>query len=305
MLAHIHTFNDADVIDGIIDAVLRQTHPVDGIIVVDNASTDGTLERPSLKHATVLRHSENQGTSGAIATGMRVALEQDYDWIWVFDADSIPELDALRKLLDRYANFPQNLQNEVCFLSCLHINMDDGLPQHGGVFTRYGFSTSKPSPDERFYPCHFNVWSGCLFRLAAVRQIGIPNADYVLDWGEGEYGYRIMQAGYKNFVCADAILRHNIRGYRTVTPVKVQRGSETVTEYEFAPIRCYYSCRNIIYFLLYDVSRGRHRLLPRAIMVPGTLMLSFLLSPRNHGKHIRACLRGIWHGVTGNIRARY
>ena len=33
VLAHIHTFNDADIIDRTIEAVLRQTRPVDGILV--------------------------------------------------------------------------------------------------------------------------------------------------------------------------------------------------------------------------------------------------------------------------------
>ena len=61
VLTHIHTFNDADIIDRTIAAVRRQTRPVDGILVVDNASTDGTLDRPSLQHATILRNRENLG----------------------------------------------------------------------------------------------------------------------------------------------------------------------------------------------------------------------------------------------------
>ena len=110
VLAHIHTFNDADIIDRTIAAVRRQTRPVDDILVVDNASTDGTLEQPSLKHVTVLRHPENRGTSGAIESGFRFALERDYDWIWIFDADSVPEPDALEKLLDLYAGWPGSVQ---------------------------------------------------------------------------------------------------------------------------------------------------------------------------------------------------
>src|SRR5882724_965001 len=113
VLAHIHTFNDADIIDRPIKAVLRQTRAVDGILVVDNASTDGTLEQPSLKNATVLRHPENLGTSGAVHRGIRFALEQEYEWIWIFDADSVPEPDALEKLLDLYAAFPPSLQQET------------------------------------------------------------------------------------------------------------------------------------------------------------------------------------------------
>src|SRR5579872_5843484 len=97
ILAHIHTFNDADIIDRTIASVEAQTCAVDEIIVVDNASKDATLEQPLVKHATVLRQAENGGTSGAVHNGMRYALDRGYDWIWVFDADSTPEPAALEK----------------------------------------------------------------------------------------------------------------------------------------------------------------------------------------------------------------
>src|SRR5258708_35687010 len=95
VLAHIHTYNDADIIDRTIESVLRQSRSVDCIRVVNIASADGTLDRPSLRHATILRHREKLGTSGTVITGMRFALEHNYDWIWVFEADSPPEPDAL------------------------------------------------------------------------------------------------------------------------------------------------------------------------------------------------------------------
>src|SRR5438034_11747366 len=106
ILAHIHTFNDADIIDRTIESVRRQTQSVDEILVVDNASTDGTLDQPALTNCTILRHSENQGTSGAVYSGFRYAFDHDYDWLWVFDADSAPEPNALEKLLTLYASFP-------------------------------------------------------------------------------------------------------------------------------------------------------------------------------------------------------
>src|ERR1051326_6075485 len=149
VLAHIHTFNDADIIDRTIEAVLRQTRPVDGILVGDNASADDTLERPLVKHATVLRSPQNLGTSGAVHKGMRFALEQDYDWIWVFDADSVPEPDALEKLLDLYAGWPAGLQAETAFLACLYSNVQDGVPRHGGLFTQHGLAAAVPTLESR------------------------------------------------------------------------------------------------------------------------------------------------------------
>src|SRR6266567_7449172 len=314
VLAHIHTFNDADIIDRTIESVRRQTRPVDGILVVDNASTDGTIEQPSLQHATILRHGENLGTSGTVIAGMQFALEHGYDWIWVFDADSAPEPDALERLLELYTGWPQDLQDQTAALACLPYNQVDGLPLHGSLVTQLGRVVVRPAPEERVYPFHVTVWSGTLYRLAAVRDIGLPNPDYVLDWGEYEYGYRVMKAGYKAFIHQDAVMKHNVRGSQSLIPVKLKVGPACVRAYEFPAIRCYYLCRNGIYFNLYEVAKGRFDLLRGALWrirsrrqlglargaVWSVLLFSmnFLVRPRNHGRQIAACFRGIWHGVT-------
>ncbi len=64
VLAHIHTFNDADIIDRTLDAVQTQTRPPDAVLLVDNASTDGTLDRVFPERVRVIRNLENLGTSG-------------------------------------------------------------------------------------------------------------------------------------------------------------------------------------------------------------------------------------------------
>jgi GT2 family glycosyltransferase len=321
VLAHIHTFNDADIIDRTIEAVRRQTRPVDGIVVVDNASTDGTLDQLSVKHTTIVRNRENLGTSGAVFIGMQFALEQDYDWIWLFDADSTPEPDALERLLELYDSLPQDQRDETACLACLPYNQVDGLAIHASIFTRLGRITVRPTPQPRHYLFHATLWSGSLYRLAAARQIGLPNADYVLDCGEDEYGYRAMKAGYKAFIHQDAVMKHNIRGSQSLIPVKLKVGPASVRAYEFPAIRCYYLCRNGIYFNLYEVARGRFDLLRGALwrvrsrrqfgLARGAVWsvllftMNFLMRPRTHGRQIAACFRGIWHGVTGNIAARY
>jgi len=305
VLAHIHTFNDADIIDRPIAAVLRQTRPVDGILIVDNGSTDGTLEQPCVTQATVLRHGGNLGTSGAVHSGFCYALEHGYDWIWVFDADSTPEPDALEKLLDLYAGLPESVREETAFLGCVHYSVQDGVPCHGAVFGRDGFGAVTPAPEERYYPCHATIWSGCLYRLAAVRRIGLPNPDYVLDWGENEYGYRVNKAGYKAFVSQDATLHHNIRGRTSLTSTEVVFAGHRFIFFEFPAIRCYYTVRNTFYFALYEVKEGRLRLLMDQGSDMLKLTLKFLMRPAHHGAQIRACLRGLWHGITGNIAARY
>lgn len=294
VLAHIHTFNDADIIDRTIASVEAQTRAVDEILVVDNASRDATLDQPLVKHAAVLRQAENGGTSGAVHSGMRYALDHGYDWIWVFDADSTPEPAALDKLLNLYESLPEIERDKTAFLACVHYNVQDGTPRHGSVFTEQGVRVVDPQPHEPYYRCHATIWSGCLYRLDAVRHIGLPNVDYVLDNGEGEYGYQIKKAGYHGVTHLGARLEHNIRG---VLGIPLDRPAP--------PIRCYYSFRNPLYFALYDFREKRAQLLIGTLLGLTGMAAKMLRQPWAYSPQIRASARGVWHGLTGNIAARY
>jgi GT2 family glycosyltransferase len=304
ILAHVHTFNAAGIIDRTIEALLRQTRPLDGIIVVDNASTDGTVDRPSLKNATILRHHENAGTSGAVVTGLQFALEQGYDWMWILDADSVPEPDALERLLDLFASLPRGVQDKTAFLASLARDLSSGTQFHGQVLIREGLEVVTPSPGQRHYRCDLTIWSGCLFSLEAVRRIGLPNADYVLDWGDFEFTYRAMSAGYKGFIDQESKLNHNVRG-ASLVPFEIRVGPLRRKFYDYAPIRCYYKCRNMLYFALYDVAERRSGLVRQVAWRVFKMTLNFLLRPLNRRAEIAACLRGIWHGLTGNVEARF
>src|SRR5947209_6680991 len=115
VLAHIQAFNDVDVIGQLLEALQRQTRRPDAILLVDNASTDGTLDKVSPEIVTVVRNSENLGPSGAIRIGFARALEQGFDWTWVLDADTVPEPDVLEKLLAFFEQLPATRREQVCF----------------------------------------------------------------------------------------------------------------------------------------------------------------------------------------------
>ena len=320
VLSYIHTFNGDDIIDRAINAVRHQTRRPDGFLLVDNASTDGIRDRTFPEDVTIIWNSANLGTSGAIGIGFTYALEHGYDWIWILDADSVPEPDALAMLLDAYAAWPNRLQQETGFLSCLPLEPPDSRPMHGRLFTSYGRLVISPPPQPRVYMCHVKIWSGCLYRLAAVRDVGLPNPDYFLDRGELEYAYRVMKAGYKGFIHQDSILQHNVGGAPSPAMTHRKVGPFSLTFYELAPLRCYLVCRNTLYFTLYDLeetplakfyelwwlrSRPGRSVMSGVVWQTMFLTLNFALRPRTHAAQFMACLRGMWHGLTGNIAARY
>jgi dolichol-phosphate mannosyltransferase len=75
---------------------------VDGIIVVDDASTDDTLrvsEELGDARVRVLHHEKNLGVGGAMVTGFRAALEAGYDVLIKMDADGQMESGELATLV--------------------------------------------------------------------------------------------------------------------------------------------------------------------------------------------------------------
>jgi dTDP-4-dehydrorhamnose reductase len=117
VLAHIHTLNDEAVIEQVLDGLRRQTRPADAILIVDNASTDGTLDRTFPADVTIVRNLENLGPSGAVGIGFAHALGHGFDWVWVLDADSVPEPDALENLLAFFEGLPLAKREQLCFLA--------------------------------------------------------------------------------------------------------------------------------------------------------------------------------------------
>ena len=110
--AVVVTYNRIDLLKECVQALREQKVDRDtqlDIFLVDNASTDGTKEwiggmasagdaEDRRIYATHL--AENTGGAGGSYTGMKWAYEHGADAIWIMDDDTIPQADALQKLLD-------------------------------------------------------------------------------------------------------------------------------------------------------------------------------------------------------------
>lgn len=307
VLAHIHTFNDADVIEKSLHAVLSQTRPVDGIVIVDNGSTDRTLDRDFPENVTVLRHSENLGTNGAVRSGMAFALEHGYEWIWILDADSAPHPDALQVLLDTYARMSAQEKKQVHRLCSLPIDATNHEEFRGMVVTPRGFRHADPPPDTPLYECTGAIWSGSLFRTEAIRDVGLPSPEYVLDWGEIVYGYQGMTRSRRTYVVRASVMEHNIDGAPTsAIYTRVRIGPIGFNVMELPPIRFYYIVRNELFFWLHEYDgrclRQTLRLLPGWSWMAKHVVKFALLG---RWTEFEAILRGFRDGVLGRMDRRY
>jgi rhamnopyranosyl-N-acetylglucosaminyl-diphospho-decaprenol beta-1,3/1,4-galactofuranosyltransferase len=305
VLAHIHTFNEAAFIDQALEGLQRQIRRPDAIIIVDNGSTDGTVDRTFPENVTVVVNSADLGTSGSVGVGFTHALKHGFDWIWVLDADSVPKPDALANLLASFEGMALAEREEVCFLACRLATESNAAAHRPLAFTESGLKFVSPSPELGYCRCDLFIWSGSLFRMAAVAKIGLPSPDYFMDLSELDYGYRAMRLGFTSYVVESAVLHQDVGRTPGVATRFWRLGPLSIRLYEISPARCYYYVRNMLYFWLYQFRPARPLRIARTIVHAIVFPRTFAVRPYSHSRHLIACLRGLRDGLTGNMGERY
>jgi glycosyltransferase involved in cell wall biosynthesis len=88
-------YNEADSIRPVVERVLTEM-PAAEIIVVDDASRDGTAGQLADLPVRVIRHPYNKGNGAAVKTGLRAATGE---WVLLLDADGQHNADDINALL--------------------------------------------------------------------------------------------------------------------------------------------------------------------------------------------------------------
>lgn len=119
VFAVVVTFNGLQWLDRCIGSLLSSDMPV-SVVVVDNASTDGTPERISVDYPDVhlIRSDVNYGFAKADNIGIRYALDNGADYVFLLNQDAwIVEKHTIRALI---GTFERNAS--VAIASPIHMN---------------------------------------------------------------------------------------------------------------------------------------------------------------------------------------
>jgi GT2 family glycosyltransferase len=161
-----------------------------------------------------------------------------------------------------------------------------------------------PDPGQAVYECDATIWSGSVYKLAAVEKVGLPRADYAMDMAEIEYGYRGRRLGYRAFVHQESILDHNLSG-PSLTSRSLKFGPVKLKIIEIQPFRCYYVVRNVVYFWFYDYHDRNLFTYAYVILKTMKFVATFFLRPATHWRQITACARGLWDALFNKMNSRY
>ncbi|WP_432710811.1 glycosyltransferase [Pedobacter sp.] len=215
-VATVLTFNRIDLLKECIKCIRSQTVPVDHIIVVNNASTDGTEEwlntQPDLE---VITTNKNLGGSGGFKKGFEKAYEHQSEWIWMMDDDAFPESDCLENLLKE----SELLTDNKIVLAPVVIEGDKVDHMHRGYinFDKIKFPLQVHTNDKIFQTegnlveISFASFIGLFIKREIITEINFPHPNYYIFQEDMEYSIRIVKAGFPIYLVKNALIYHKTR----------------------------------------------------------------------------------------------
>jgi GT2 family glycosyltransferase len=237
--AIIVTFNRKALLTECLAALTAQERQPDHVLVVDNASTDGTAAMlvnwvwrgtGTFESRTL---AGNAGGAGGFAEGMRVAVDSDTDWMWMMDDDAEPHPDALAKLMQVASN-TENVYGSVA----THGKATSWTTTLCGLPRRVVTMVAEVPTSAEVESLPF---LGFLIHRNLVKRVGLPDAGYFIAADDIEYCLRLRRASAKIMIVGGSHIEHP----KSVAN-SIRLFGLTIIYLSLAPWKRYYDTRNRI-----------------------------------------------------------
>ena len=207
----IVNYNGGDYIQAALDALKQQTTPPDEVIVIDNASTDGSpeaLDMTGLANARLVRMDDNLGFARA---NNIAANEARGEWLLLLNPDAEPYPAWLSELADAARRHPGVSSFASAQLDAADPQRLDGTGDCYSVFGfpwRGGFKARRsdlPDEGECFSPCG----ASAMIRKETFLGAGGFEESYFCYCEDVDLGYRLRLKGERCIFVPTALVRHH------------------------------------------------------------------------------------------------
>ncbi|MCD7883710.1 MAG: glycosyltransferase family 2 protein [Lachnospiraceae bacterium] len=247
--AVVVTYNRKELLTECIDAILAQTVPVEKLILIDNNSTDGTedyLRKKKYLDNSVIKYirlPENIGGAGGFHEGMKVAREDEPDWVWIMDDDVLPTETCLEELL----HAREVIDGKVSFLASAVRGSNDEAMNVPKINRKQFMSYTDwyRYLNEGIVQIVKATFVSLLINIEAIRQCGLPWSEFFI-WGDdSEYTQRVIRDYGPAYMVGKSQAIHKRVGSDELSIVKEQNVKRI-------PMYFYYYRNNLIGFWEYE-----------------------------------------------------
>lgn len=292
--AVVVTYNRLELLKENIEALLNQSYKCD-VILVDNASTDGTSEYvSSLNEKKILYFNtgKNLGGAGGFSYGAKKAEILGYRYFWLMDDDSVPLLDALDSIMKKV----NKLENDFSFIASLVYWTDGKLFPMNVPKTMYSYKESMTVLDtiskKGLVPINNCSFVGCFVNTSVSRQVGLPIAEFFIYGDDMEYTNRLSREK-QAYLDLNSIIIHKAPS---------NQGADITTASADRIERFFYQSRNGMYTAK---KTGRIEMGRRFLVVCKRAFKIILFSKDHKLKRLRVLIKGTIQGLSFNPEIQY
>lgn len=214
-------------------SIKSSNYPNNKTLILDNASRDGSVDAIRAQHPEVgiIELKSNRGYAGNNNVGIQAALNENADWVFVLNEDTVLSADCMTRLVEAGASDPRTA---AVGPMVYHHNEPRIIQSAGGMLDRAWNSLhlGQNQPDTgQFGECRPVDWiSGCgiMVRKSAIEMVGPLDERFFYYYEETEWCLRMRNHGWRILHVPQAKLWHK----------GVQR------DYRPNPSVTYYSARN-------------------------------------------------------------
>ncbi len=205
--AIIPTWNRRELVSAVVSDLLRQTQPPDRILVVDNGSTDGTVEACERLGATVLRMGRNAGFAAAVNHGIGFT---SAEWVVILNNDVQLHPDWLERLVSRAEAGGASFACGKLLQTADHSRMDGSfdLLCRGGCAWRAGQGRESGAIWNQARRIYFVPFTAALFRRDLFDEVGYLDERFESYLEDVDFGLRCANAGREGVYVPDAVAYH-------------------------------------------------------------------------------------------------
>lgn len=208
----IVTWNGMKWLQNCFDAIKKSTYPVD-TIVIDNGSTDSTVSfiKNNYPEVRLVESGKNLGFGQANNVGMRYALEQKADYVYLLNQDAYIYPDMFEKMIE-VAEKEENFQYAI--FSPLHVHgdkktLDSQFKDYikdisASIVEDYSLNEIKD-----VYPVDCVPAAGWLIPIKTLKTIGGFDPIFFHYGEDHHYAQRVKYHGYKIGLIPNAMMIHD------------------------------------------------------------------------------------------------
>ena len=179
------------------------------IIVIDNGSTDDSIARIKEAHPNIelIQNDRNLGFGGGCNVGLLRSIDDNVDFAWLLNNDTIVNSESLQELVNIADSDPH-----IGIIGSVIYCMDstDSIQTWGGGYINYWTGSVNHIHNKKIASkLQYITGASMLIRISALREVGMfDDTSYFMYWEDADLCFRFVKNRWKLAIAEKSRILH-------------------------------------------------------------------------------------------------